>query len=62
MLHAGVFTIANLVEGAKIVAPVNTEIAMLDGNGAPLVWHRRTIGQLAYTVALAVFAPAATAA
>ena len=30
--------IAKLVEGAKIVAPVTTEIAVLDYNGDPLVW------------------------
>ncbi len=54
--NSGVDT-AQLVEGTKIVAPVNTSIAVLDGNGAPLVWNSvqyQTSG--VYTLALATAA------
>ncbi len=57
LIEASGVTIANLVEGAKIVAPVNTEIAVLDYNGDPLVW---TLGNyqasVVYTTTLAVLA------
>ncbi len=50
-------TIANLVEGAKIVAPVNTEIAILDYNGDPLIWDSINYStSVAYTTALAFYA------
>ena len=52
---AGVDT-ANLVEGVKIVAPVNTEVAILDNNGAPLVYSQLAYTQsLVYTTTLSVF-------
>ncbi len=51
---AGV-NIAQLVEGAKIVAPVTTEITVLDYNGAPLVWHLADYqASIVYTTTMAV--------
>ncbi len=48
---------AQLVEGAKIIAPVNTEVAVLDANGDPLVWNLTQYQtSVVYTTALAVFA------
>ena len=48
---------ANLVEGVKIVAPVTTEIAILDNNGAPLFYAAGLYTQsLVYTTTLSVFA------
>jgi Ca2+-binding RTX toxin-like protein len=38
LVNSSGVTIANLVEGAKIVAPLNTEIAILDNNGIPLIY------------------------
>jgi Ca2+-binding RTX toxin-like protein len=53
--NAGVNTL-NLVEGVKIVAPVNTQIALLDNNGAPLAYsHGNYSASLVYTGALAYF-------
>jgi Ca2+-binding RTX toxin-like protein len=53
---AGVDT-SKLVEGAKIVAPLNTEVAVLDANGDPLIWSQTTyLSSMAYAVALAGFA------
>ncbi len=51
---AGVDT-ANLVDGVKIVAPVQTQVALLDNNGNPLAWNSAnySLAQL-YTSTLAV--------
>ncbi len=60
LVNSSGVTIANLVEGAKIVAPVTTEIAILDNNGAPLVYTAAAYyASIAYTVSLAVFAATA---
>ena len=54
LVNASNVVIANLVEGAKIVAPVDTEVAILDGNGDPLVWTAAEYGLSAiYTTTLA---------
>ena len=54
--NAGVDT-ANLVEGVKIVAPVNTQVAVLDANGSVLAWHAADYGTSAvYAVTLAQLA------
>ncbi|MGL4395241.1 MAG: peroxidase family protein, partial [Hyphomicrobium sp.] len=48
--------ISQLVEGAKIVAPSNTEIALLDGNGDPVVWLLSNYqASMVYTATLATF-------
>lgn len=36
----GAANVVNLVDGAKVVAPLSTQVAVLDGNGDPLVWHQ----------------------
>ncbi len=52
---AGVDT-AQLVEGAKIVAPVTTEVAVLDANGDPLVWHQSDyLASAVYAATLGVY-------
>ncbi len=52
--------VTKLVEGAKIVAPVNTEVAVLDANGLPLIYAAALYTQsVVYTTTLAVFAATA---
>ncbi|MEZ5923828.1 MAG: peroxidase family protein [Hyphomicrobiaceae bacterium] len=47
--------VAQLVEGAKIVAPVTTEIGVLDYNGNPLVWYLADYqASIVYTTVLAI--------
>src|SRR5882672_7049231 len=48
---------SKLVEGAKIVAPLNTEVAVLDAHGDPLIWSPSAYqASMLYTVTLAGFA------
>ena len=55
IVDSGVDT-ATLVEGAKIVAPVTTEIAVLDAHGAPVIWSLSQYqASMAYTVLLASY-------
>ena len=43
------------VDGAKIVAPIDTAIAVLDANGDPLVWHQADYtASIVYTTLFAV--------
>lgn len=56
LIDASGVDIAHLVEGAKIVAPLTTEIAVLDANGDALVWSAAQYqASMAYTVAIATF-------
>lgn len=56
VIDASGVTTANLVEGAKIVAPVTTEVAVLDANGAPLVWQPADyLASAVYAATLGVF-------
>jgi Ca2+-binding RTX toxin-like protein len=49
-------TIAHLVEGAKIVAPINTQLQLLDAHGDPIIWHVADYGLSAvYSVTLAQY-------
>jgi Ca2+-binding RTX toxin-like protein len=57
LINASGVDVTKLVEGAKIVAPLNTEIAVLDYNGAPLVWSASQYSaSTVYTSSLAVLA------
>lgn len=57
LIDASAVNPSQLVEGAKIVAPLNTDISVLDGNGNPLVWHLSDYqASVVYTTTLAVLA------
>jgi Ca2+-binding RTX toxin-like protein len=56
LINASGVDVTQLVEGAKIVAPVDTQVVLLDGNGDPLVYIAANYqASIVYTVALAVF-------
>jgi Ca2+-binding RTX toxin-like protein len=59
LVDASGVVIANLVEGAKIVAPINTALQLLDAHGAPVVWDIPTyIGSAVYASTLATYSAA----
>ncbi len=60
LINASGVNVAQLVEGAKIVAPVNTEIAILDNNGLPLVYTQAQYSAaITHTIQVAVIAATA---
>jgi hypothetical protein len=60
IIDASGVDITQLLEGAKIVAPINTQVAILDNNGLPLVYTAATYAQsVVYTVSFAIFAASA---